>query len=470
MRVWALVDFGSTFTKVTLVEEGSGRLLSRADHPTTVDTDVIVGYRCALDRAMSRVSGKADLTTELAASSAGGGLQVAAAGLVAELTASAAQQAALNAGAKVRLVLAGDLDDTHRATLANDRPEILLFCGGTDGGQVDKVLHNADVLAAVDNLDNVIVACNSEIAPDVARRFQRPGRSVQVVANVLPDVDRLDIEPARRVIHETFIHHVIRGKHLSAGPEFEAMVTMPTPEAVIEAVRLLAFGRDGTAETNGVIVVDIGGATTDVHSAAPLGEQPSYITRAGLPGLSVMRSVQGDLGMRWGADSVVAADQDWMLAELAPVGVDSASLQQAVLHRRSDPEFIAADDVAQRIDDALATSCLSISLRRHCGTLNTVYSPGRGTQFVQRGVDLRNIPLMIGTGGPLVHGRDSCGLLQAAVARRSADSLSPTNPTIVIDRNYLLAAAGLLASRDPEAAEQLLGLLWKGSNDTDQDL
>ena len=43
--VVALSDFGSTFTKVTLVEEGTGRLLAQAHHPTTIDTDVMDGYR-----------------------------------------------------------------------------------------------------------------------------------------------------------------------------------------------------------------------------------------------------------------------------------------------------------------------------------------------------------------------------------------------------------------------------------------
>ena len=49
MQVVALSDFGSTFTKVTLVEEGSGRLLAQGHHPTTIDTDVMDGYRIALD-------------------------------------------------------------------------------------------------------------------------------------------------------------------------------------------------------------------------------------------------------------------------------------------------------------------------------------------------------------------------------------------------------------------------------------
>ena len=246
MRVVALSDFGSTFTKVTLVEEGSGRLLAQAHHPTTIDTDVMDGYRIALDGALSQLAGSGDVVLELAASSAGGGLRMAAVGLVDVLTADAGRQAALNAGAKVELVAAGDLDDSDRARIAAARPEVLLFCGGTDGGQRQKVLDNAAAVAAVDALELVVVACNADIASTVAGVFRRPGRTVHVVDNVLPTIDRLNIEPARQAIHDLFIDHVIGGKRLSSTRDFAAMVRKPTPEAVLDAVRLLAtLGRRG---------------------------------------------------------------------------------------------------------------------------------------------------------------------------------------------------------------------------------
>ena len=83
------------------------------------------------------------------------------------------------------------------------------------------------------------------------------------------------------------------------------MVRKPTPEAVLDAVRLLATPDDADDEPDGVVVVDVGGATTDVHSAMAVDDRPAYITATGLPSLPVTRSVQGDLGMRWGAESVV---------------------------------------------------------------------------------------------------------------------------------------------------------------------
>src|SRR6202007_909154 len=102
-------DFGSTFTKVALVDEVDGRLLARAEAPTTVGTDLMEGYAQALNAARAGLGIRNENGTELAASSAGGGLRVAAIGLVADLTAAAARQAALNAGARVCSVLAGSI-------------------------------------------------------------------------------------------------------------------------------------------------------------------------------------------------------------------------------------------------------------------------------------------------------------------------------------------------------------------------
>ena len=146
-EVTALVDFGSTFTKVALVELETGSLLAKGQAHTTIKTDVIEGYGRALNQACDKISLDKKLVTPLAASSAGGGLSVAAIGLVDDYTATAARQAALNAGAKVDLVLSGRLNQTSIGVITKLTPDILLFSGGTDGGQTHQVLSNARKLA-----------------------------------------------------------------------------------------------------------------------------------------------------------------------------------------------------------------------------------------------------------------------------------------------------------------------------------
>ena len=266
MSVVALADFGSTYTKVRLVDPTEGRLLARAEAPTSIETDLMEGYAAALGQATASVAGSIAIDDQLAVSSAGGGLRVAAVGLVADLTAAAAHQAALNAGARVEAVLAGSLTEEQLDELQAARPEIVLFAGGTDGGRADLVIENARRLAARQLGGHVVVACNSEVAEEVAQLLRTSGIEVEVAGNVMPELGRLEIESAREAILRFFLDHVIGGKGLSASGAFARMVKMPTPEAVLGATRLLARGTDTEPGVGDLMVVDIGGATTDVHS------------------------------------------------------------------------------------------------------------------------------------------------------------------------------------------------------------
>ena len=450
----ALVDFGSTFTKLTITEAETGRLLAAAQAPTTVETDVMEGYRDALDRALGQAPDRLTIVRRLAASSAGGGLRVAAIGLVSDYTAQAARQAALNAGARIELTLSGRLDEQAVAALEDAQPEIVLFSGGTDGGQREQVLENAEVLSRARIESRIVVACNRDVAAAVAGMVA-PRERITVVANVLPAIGRLDIEPVRAAIHDEFIRHVIRGKGLSRAEEFHEAVIMPTPEAVLRATRLLAQGADGAMPAD-VVVVDLGGATTDVHAAVALKPAPVGIRTAGLPALPLRRTVEGDLGMRWSAPGALEADGERLEAEGRAAGRTPDALLDACARRRREPDFLPDNPGEERIDRALATACVTHALRRHCGTLKTVYVPGQGADFEQRGADLRDVPLVIGTGGVL--GRRAAGeaVLRAALERQARGALTPRAPAIALDRRYVLAAAGLLSTVDESGARALL--------------
>ncbi|HEX5593940.1 MAG TPA: glutamate mutase L [Solirubrobacterales bacterium] len=453
MRAIALADFGSTYTKLSLVDPEEGRLLARAQAPTSIATDLMDGFGAALEMAERGVGGPVEVEEALAASSAGGGLRVAAVGLVADLTAAAARQAALNAGARVEAVLAGRLGAEQLGELRAARPEIVLFAGGTDGGQAELVLENARRLAEAAVEAHYVVACNSAVAEEAAALLRASGAQATVAENVMPRLGEIAVDSAREGILRAFLEHVIGGKGLSASPEFERMVRMPTPEAVLGAVRLLAQGTDAVPGVGDVLVVDVGGATTDVHSSRVVEAASPGIEDPLLPPPPTLRTVEGDLGVRSGANGVLTADAPWIESEAE---LDQAAIGQAVSLRSGDSQWIPGDGAQARFDRLLAVSCATHALRRHCGTMLLSRGEGGPPTLVRDGPDLREVAQVIGTGGVFAHRGDGLEIIAAALARRAPRSLAPRDPLLSVDSNYILAAAGLLATHDADAAAHLL--------------
>jgi uncharacterized protein (TIGR01319 family) len=453
MGAIALADFGSTYTKLSLVDPDDGRLLARAEAPTSIDTDLMDGYGAALDAARRAAGARIEVDEAIAASSAGGGLRVAAVGLVADLTAAAARQAALNAGARIGAVLAGELGDRQIEELRAARPEIVLFAGGTDGGRAELVLENARRLAEARLGARFVVACNADVAEEAAGLLRAAGAPAEVAANVMPRLGKLEIESAREAILRAFLEHVIGGKGLSASPDFERMVRMPTPEAVLEATRLFSHGTEAVVGVGDVMVVDVGGATTDVHSSRLAEAATPGIEDPLLPPPPTLRTVEGDLGLRSGSAGVLDADGRWLEAE-AEVGIDV--LGQAVLLRSGDAKWIPEQAEEARLDHLLAVGCVTHGVRRHCGTMLLSRGEGGPPTLVRDGPDLREVDLVLGTGGVFAHREDGREILATALARRAPRSLAPHDPVLSVDANYLLAAAGLLATHDRDAAARLL--------------
>lgn len=445
-----LIDFGSTYTKLRAVDLEARRIIGSGQGPSTVTSDVRLGMRAALDDLAARCGGLPKFRYRLASSSAAGGLRMVTVGLVRELTAEAARQAALGAGARLVGTFAYRLTSTDLARIAELRPDILLLAGGTDGGNAEVVLHNAAALAAGGCPCPVIYAGNRDVADEARARL---GALLLASAdNVMPEYNLLNIEPARAAIRQVFIERIVHAKGIDrAATEFDA-VLMPTPAAVLEGARLLADGPPGRAGLGELLVVDPGGATTDVHSVAA-GEPAPGVVPQGLPEPRLKRTVEGDLGMRHNAASIVAASgidaiaRDAGLAVprvetlLAPIAVDVGRLPTNV------------EEIA--LDQALARAAVRIAVQRHCGTTAIVHTV-TGPVTVQHGKDLSRVATVIGTGGALVASPDPRAVLRTALADPAEPfALRPRAPRLLLDREYLLYACGLLQSVEPHAAFEL---------------
>jgi uncharacterized protein (TIGR01319 family) len=404
----ACVDIGSTYTKAALVELPTGRLLATAEAPTTLD-DVVTGVLAA-------TAGFPDVPV-LACSSAGGGLRLAVVGYEELISAEAGHRAALSAGARVVHVAAGRLDDAGLRTLRAVAPDVVLLVGGTDGGEASVLRANAAALADADWSVPVVLAGNSAVRDEVAAVLRDAGLPVREADNVIPDIGRLAPESARVAIREVFLEHVIGGARLSADPRLRSWVRAVTPDAVLEGVAALARLR-ADADVPGVVVLDVGGATTDVYCVPDPDAEQATLGREAVGVPARRRTVEGDLGVFSSVDDLRAAAH----AEGLPPAAKPLALGEAAA---------------------------TIALRRHLRA-EAAYGPG--------GAGARGVGLVVLSGGVFRHAEP--GAVDAVVARLAADrggAGTVVNGTdVVVDARYVLAAAGLLAAEHPEAAAGLL--------------
>jgi uncharacterized protein (TIGR01319 family) len=400
------VDIGSTYTKAALVDVSAGTLLGTAQAPTTADVvDGVLIASAGLDGDI------------VACSSAGGGLRLAVVGYEELISAEAGHRAALSAGARVVHVAAGRLDDAALAGLRAIAPDVVLLVGGTDGGEASVLRHNAAALAGMGWSVPVVLAGNDAVRDEVTAVLRDGGLPVRVADNVLPDIGRLAPECARTAIREVFLEHVIGGDRLSTDPRLRQWVRAVTPDAVLEGVSVLA-GLRSAAEVPGVVVLDVGGATTDVYCVPDPDAEQATLGREAVGVPARRRTVEGDLGVSKSVDDLRAA----ALAEGLTVGDDPLALGEAAA---------------------------TVALRRHLRA-EAAYGPG--------GAGARGVGLVVLSGGVFRHADPAA--VDDVVARLAADrggagSVLSGTP-VVVDRRYVLAAAGLLASEHPDAAAGLL--------------
>ena len=280
MKPVLLIDFGSTYTKLTAVDVEAETLLGTAAAYTTVQTDINEGLHEAM-KALEAKTGPVSYEKCYACSSAAGGLRMVTSGLVPELTGEAAKLASLGAGAKVVGVYAFQLTEDDIEDIREAKPDIFLLVGGTDGGNTECILHNAKVLADMKPDFPIVVAGNRTAARQCQRILE--GCEVYVCPNVMPKFGVLNIEPTQKQIRQIFLNRIVQAKGLSKAAQLLSDIMMPTPSAVLQAMELLAQGCEGEAGIGELVAVDVGGATTDVYSIADGMPEHMNTVYKGLP-------------------------------------------------------------------------------------------------------------------------------------------------------------------------------------------
>ena len=405
-------DVGSTYTKAAAfaLKDRRFTFLGRGQSPTTLH-DVMEGARRAEAAIQAQGVQFAAEMKRYSSCSAAGGLRMVALGYMPRVTAKAAKEVAMTAGARVMQVVSAEEPlSFRREVLMEINPDIILLSGGTDGGDEGCALENAEMICELHGKATVIVACNKYAQRAVAELFDKAGVAYVRVPNIMPTIHELNIKPAREAIHEQFIRQITRARGLvefRAGLSDQAVV--PTPGAVLLASELLAKGTYEQEGAGSLILVDIGGATTDIHSALPELEKLSIEER----GLIInnekqfsYRTVEGNLGLRVSATGIPEAvgPNAVIRAMDGDYGVTPDEALRFAQHLEDHPDYIPADEREKSLERAMATCAINTALRRHAGHYADTADPVMGIMAgTAIGRDLRRVERVLCVGGIFVH-------------------------------------------------------------------
>lgn len=443
-----VAEIGSTTTVVNAFSNlGTDPVfVGQGQAPTSVmEGDVNIGLSEAIESLrVSMGAEKVEYDNLLATSSAAGGLKMTVHGLVYDMTAKAAKEAALGAGANIHMVTAGKLRRSDLKHIIEIKPNIILVAGGVDYGEYETALHNAELIAKLDIEVPVIYAGNVMNHDDVAEIFEEAGKKhlLYIVDNVYPKIDLLNVEPTRKVIQDVFEEHIIHAPGMAHVRDMVNGPIIPTPGAVMEASKFLK------EELGDLMTIDVGGATTDIHSVTDGSEEINRILINPEP--MAKRTVEGDLGVYVNMKNVVELiGLDRLKMDL---GKTEEALNQLIENHVPIPFTKDQMDFVER----LTKEAVVISSDRHAGGFRDLFGGG-GKKTMAEGKDLTSIKYIIGTGGALTRLPNRVKLMEAiALSNRGNKLLPTTEATILVDNDYIMASLGVLSKSYPEAAMKLM--------------
>jgi uncharacterized protein (TIGR01319 family) len=444
-----LIDFGSTFTKLVVVDLDREQVVGRYQVPSTVGTDITMGLMQILQAAKDNIGvEKGEGSVLLACSSAAGGLRMITVGLVPSLSSEAGVRAALGAGARVVSSFSYELTLQDVVEIERINPDIVLLIGGTDGGNKTVILHNAERLSALKSTAPIVVAGNRAARDEIEAIFAGSKKLLVFSNNVMPQIGALEVDACRDAIRRIFISHIVKAKGIDKAIGIVDAAIIPTPSAVLKAAELLAKGTDREKGLGELMVVDVGGATTDVYSIASGNPTHPGAMLQGLPEPYAKRTVEGDLGVRHNIDSLLEMGR--------PGGDFNDGHFDEIKNRFLVPSKLPKDEIEFELDSLLASVAVDIAGRRHCGQIKVTQGPF-GELTVQEGKDLSAIRCVIGTGGPIVFARSPEKVLRKILFRaNSPHILRPKEADLHIDKSYALYAMGLLSQQEPDKALRIM--------------
>ncbi|MCH8251872.1 MAG: glutamate mutase L [Planctomycetes bacterium] len=471
INVILATDCGSTTTKAILIQkiDGHYRQTHRGEAPTTVEApfeDVTMGVLNSVNevaelagrrlvddngRIISPAKGNEGCDVYISTSSAGGGLQMMVAGVVRKMTADSAERAALGAGAIVMDVISSnDKRKPHEQIqrIRQLRPDMILISGGVDGGTTTHVVELAELIAPAKPRPRlggayqlpVLYAGNIDARDAIKSTFDKDV-DLKITENLRPTLERENLEPARDLIHDVFLEHV-----MAHAPGYNKLMSwthapiMPTPGAVGNILQEIAK-REGI----NAVGVDIGGATTDVFSVFDE---------------TFNRTVSANLGMSYSISNVCTEATFPNILRWSHLAFDERSLRNRVKNKMVRPTTIPQTLEELVFEQCVAREALRLAYVQHKSfattlrgvqqqrTIGDTFDQKTGGQSI---VNNMKLDLLVASGGVLSH---APRLEQTAMML--IDAFEPEGITMLAkDSIFMMPHLGVLSQVHPAAAVEV---------------
>ena len=198
-----------------------------------------------------------------------------------------------------------------------------------------------------------------------------------------------------------------------------------------------------------LVVLDVGGATTDLHSVATESDQVARIMIAPEP--KAKRTVEGDLGVYVNRMKVIESIGEEKLREkCAKAGIDlDKTLDSYVAIPKNEEEI--------KLVEMLTEEAVMKAVERHAGQIRYIYGPSGRTSLAE-GKDLTQVKYIVGTGGALTRLPNRKEIMKKiAEYDETGMRLFPTqHAEVLVDNDYIMASLGVLSKNHREGAKKLL--------------
>lgn len=463
-------DIGSTTTKAIIVSKikDEFKIIDEANVPTTVEKpteDVKVGILQAAE-LLEKKTGIKILTPKkkikipyITTSSAGGGLQILAFGITSFDTGKTAEYTIYGAGGVILKTFTVDdqIPVINKMKMIRDlHPDLIFIAGGMDGGNIASVTRIAEILSlsnptpkfATGDKIPLIYAGNKDARKFISSSLDETF-DVHQVENIRPDVDTINIEPAKKKIHQLFMDNVMeRAPGYSEVKKWVKTDIIPTPSGVENILKLY-----GKHRGQNIVLVDMGGATTDVFS---------YVQG------DFTRSVSANIGMSYSLSQILAEQGIKNIQGYLPHNFTEHQIRDYIANKTLNPTYLPESQAEKLIEQACAISGISIAWKQHqemnyqiahIGFFDRIrkkrdYDPFMETFYIEdknNTFQLSDVDLIIGAGGILSHLKNPLDAI-----RIISDAFKPSGITkLAVDRTFKSPHLGILSDLDQSVALNL---------------